>query len=116
MIALAMLVGMVVGCSPSPLELQGIVETDLYSHYCEVSGKIISFPVQLGQEVKRVISRLSTTATEIPLNNCSRPGKNRLPWLTWKRGRCLIKQANNLHLAEQAYESARLNLEQAHEI
>ena len=41
MIALAMyiyiyiyikkLVGMVVGCSPSPLELQGIVETDLYS-------------------------------------------------------------------------------------
>jgi HlyD family secretion protein len=38
--------------SSSELVLEGVVETNIYPHYSEVSGKIIELPVQLGQEVK----------------------------------------------------------------
>lgn len=119
MIALAMLVGMVVGCSPSPLELQGIVETDLYSHYCEVSGKIISFPVQLGQEVKKgdIIAIIDDSNEKYLLEQLQAglvKKQATLADLETAVDALEIKQGqNNLQLAEQAYESARLNLEQA---
>ncbi|AFM00063.1 multidrug resistance efflux pump [Desulfitobacterium dehalogenans ATCC 51507] len=42
-----------VGCSPtSGLVLEGIVETSIYAHYSEVSGKISQQAVELGQTVK----------------------------------------------------------------
>lgn len=40
------------GFSPSDLVLEGIVETNIYAHYSEVSGKILELPIELGQEVK----------------------------------------------------------------
>lgn len=36
----------------SHLVLHGVVETNIYAHYCEVSGKITELPIELGQVVK----------------------------------------------------------------
>lgn len=44
------------GCAPfqqsSNLVLKGVVETQILSHYSEVSGKILKLPIELGQQVK----------------------------------------------------------------
>ena len=118
-IALVMVMGLVGGCSQSDLKLQGIVETDLYSHYCEVSGKITSFPVQLGQEVKKgdTIAIIDDSNEKYLLEQLQAGLAKKqaaLADLETSVDALDLKQGqNNLKLAEQAYESARLNLEQA---
>ena len=48
-----LLLVLISGCSGGKdLEIMGIVETSIISHYSEVAGKIIAMPLELGQEVK----------------------------------------------------------------
>ncbi|MDR1133745.1 MAG: biotin/lipoyl-binding protein [Synergistaceae bacterium] len=39
-------------CAAGDLKLTGVVETLIRSHYAEVSGKIVDFPIELGQPVQ----------------------------------------------------------------
>ncbi|MDD3654554.1 MAG: HlyD family efflux transporter periplasmic adaptor subunit [Desulfotomaculaceae bacterium] len=104
------------GCSKGEksLVLKGEVETTIFSHYSEVSGKITSMPVELGQQVKAgdliaeidssnelyTIEQLKASlakkqATLADLLNMTDPEE--------------IKQAqNNVALAENALSSAQL--------
>ncbi|MDR3270005.1 MAG: HlyD family efflux transporter periplasmic adaptor subunit [Peptococcaceae bacterium] len=68
----ALLVGTLAGCSAggdSSLTLKGVVETDILSHYSEVSGKIKAMPVMLGQRVSsgEVIALIDDTAERYAL-------------------------------------------------
>ncbi len=118
-IALILITALLGGCSQSDLKLQGIVETDVYSQYCEVSGKIISFPVQLGQEVKKgdLIAVIDDSNEKYLLEQLQAGLAKKqatLADLETAVDALDIKQGkNNVTLAEQAHESARLNLEHA---
>lgn len=117
-----LLLGLLVsGCSlsQSNLVLNGVVETSIYSHYSEVPGKIITLPVELGQEVKKgdliaiiddsdakySLEQLETTLTKkqaalSELQKATDPEE--------------IKQRqNSVTLAQQAIESSQILYERA---
>lgn len=115
-IALMMAALLLGGCSNSELKLQGIVETDVYPQYCEVSGKILDFPAQLGQMVNQgAVLAVIDNSNEKFLLEQLQSGLNKkkaaLSDLQSAIDPAEIKQAqNNVTLAEQAYEGARLSL------
>ncbi len=119
LIALFLAVLLLSGCSGSDLKLHGIVETEVYSQYCEVSGKILDFPATLGQKVKRGdIVAIIDDSNERYLLEQLQSGLNKkkaaLADLQSAIDPAEIKQAqNNVTLAEQAYEGARLSLQLA---
>lgn len=115
-LVLALAALLISGCSRSDLKLQGIVETDVYSQYCEVSGKIVSFPVQLGQEVKQgdVIAQIDDSNEKYQLEQLQAglaKKKASLADLQTAIDDADLKQArNNVTLAEQAYAGSQLSL------
>lgn len=109
------------GCSPEGLALEGVVETNIYGHYSEVSGKIIEMPVELGQEVKdgEVIAVLDDTQERHALEQLEQTlaiKQANLADLTRGVDPEALKQGqNNVSLAELAYEKALLSRDRAKE-
>lgn len=105
------------GCSSSNLVLEGIVETTIYSQYCEVSGKISKLPVELGQKVKAgdVIAEIDDSNEQYALAQLKAVlAKKQAILDELKAGATSseIKQGqNNVTLAEIAYQSAQLTKE-----
>ena len=106
------------GCSSSGLVLEGIVETAIYPHYSEVSGKIIEMPIELGQEVKAgdVIAVLDNKNERHALEQLEKTMAKKkavLSELTSGVDSEELKQSqNNISLAEIAYENAQLTRKQ----
>lgn len=105
------------GCSSSNLVLEGIVETTIYSQYCEVSGKISKLPVELGQKVKAgdVIAEIDDSNEQYALAQLKAVlAKKQAILDELKTGATSseIKQGqNNVTLAEIAYQNAQLTKE-----
>jgi HlyD family secretion protein len=105
--------------SSSDLVLEGVVETNIYPHYSEVSGKIIELPVQLGQEVKAgdVLAVLDDSNERFALEQLEKTLAKKqavLSELTAGLDPEELKQyQNNVSLAEIAYDNARLTQERS---
>jgi len=114
-LALMLLIVFIGGCnsSPSRLVLDGVVETQIYSHYSEVAGKITLMPVELGQEIKagELIAEIDNRDAQYSLEQME-------TMLTKKQAALSelqkgfdpeeIRQAqNNVTLAQQALESSQ---------
>lgn len=109
------------GCSSSSLVLEGIVETTIYSHYSEVSGKIIQLPIELGQEVKAgdLIGVIDDSNEQYALEQLQETLVKKeaaLAELTQGADPEEIKQSrNNVTIAEIAYNNALLTKDRASE-
>jgi HlyD family secretion protein len=107
------------GCSSSGLVLEGIVETTIYPHYTEVSGKIIEMPIELGQEVKAgdILAVLDDSNERHALEQLEKTLAKKqavLSELISEVDSEELKQCqNNVSLAEIAYENAQLTRDQA---
>jgi len=112
---LLLLAALISGCTGGKdLELSGVVETSIISHYSEVSGKIITMPLELGQEIKagEVIAVIDDSGQQYALEQLQATAakkqammKELLEGIDTEQ----IKQAeNNVLLAEKALESSRL--------
>jgi len=105
--------------SSSGLTLEGVVETNIYPHYSEVSGKIIELPVQLGQEVKAgdVLAVLDDSKERFALEQLEKTLAIKqavLSELTAGLDPEELKQyQNNVSLAKIAYDNARLAQERS---
>lgn len=103
----------------SDLVLEGVVETNIYAHYSEVSGKIIELPVELGQEVKvgDVLAVLDDSKERFALEQLEKTLAKKqavLSELTAGLDPEELKQyQNNVSLAEIAYDNARLTQERS---
>lgn len=103
------------GCSGGKdLEISGVVETSIISHYSEVTGKIIEMPLELGQEVKAgdVIAVIDDSGGQYSLEQLEAVAAKKQAMLEEALEGAdleLIKQGeNNILLAEQALESTAL--------
>ena len=120
-LALILMIVFINGCnsSPSSLVLDGVVETQIYSHYSEVAGKITLMPVELGQEIKagELIAEINNRDAQYSLEQME-------TMLTKKQAALSelqkgfdpeeIRQAqNNVTLAQQALESSQILHERA---
>lgn len=120
-LGLAAAVWSLAGCSTAEPVFEGVVETNIYAHYSEVSGKIIELPVELGQEVKAgdVIAVLDDTSERNALEQLEQTLAIKeaiLAELIRGVDPEALKQAqNNVSLAELAYENAVLSRDQAKE-
>lgn len=105
--------------SSSVLAVEGIVETNIYAHYSEVSGKIIELPIEVGQEVKAgdVLAVLDDSNEQYSL-------KQQEETLTKKQAvlselasgvepEDIKKCQNDISLAEIDYNNAQLTRDQA---
>lgn len=112
---LLLLAALISGCTGGKdLELSGVVETSIISHYSEVSGKIITMPLELGQEIKagEVIAVIDDSGQQYALEQLQATAakkqammKELLEGIDTEQ----IKQAeNNVLVAEKALESSRL--------
>lgn len=117
---LLLLIILMSGCSGSKdLELSGVVETSIISHYSEVSGKIITMPLELGQEIKagEIIAIIDDSGQQYALEQLQATAAKKqsmMKELLEGIDREQIKQAeNNVLLAEKALESSRLTNELA---
>ncbi|NLB53473.1 MAG: HlyD family efflux transporter periplasmic adaptor subunit [Syntrophomonadaceae bacterium] len=118
---LILLAILVAGCSSNAekLELTGMVETSVISHYSQVSGKIIEMPVELGQDVKAgdVVAKIDDSNERHTLNQLQTVLAKKQAMMSDLLGSidpAEIKQAeNNVLLAEKALESAELTNELA---
>jgi len=117
-----LLIALISGCTGGKdLELSGVVETSIISHYSEVSGKIITMPLELGQEIKagEVIAVIDDSGQQYALEQLQATAakkqammKELLEGIDTEQ----IKQAeNNVLLAEKALESSRLTNDLAQE-
>jgi HlyD family secretion protein len=104
------------GCSGGKdLEIMGIVETSIISHYSEVAGKIIAMPLELGQEVKAgdIIAVIDDSGGKYSLEQLEAVAAKKQALLEEALEGAdteLIRQGeNNVLLAEKALESAQLN-------
>ncbi len=95
------------------------METDVYSQYCEVPGKIVDIPIQLGQQVRKgdVIAIIDDSNEKYLLEQL-RFGLDKKKAVLADLQNAIdpaeINQAqNNVVLAEQSSQSAKLTLEQA---
>lgn len=109
------------GCSlgQSQLNLKGVVETSIYSHFSEAAGKIIESPVQLGQEVQAgdVLAVMDDRDQQYALEQLlASQAKKQAVLAEIKKGSdaAEIQQGrNNVAIAEEAYASALLMLARA---
>ena len=105
--------------SSAELVLEGVVETNIYAHYSEVSGKILELPVELGQEVKAgdVLVVLDDSKERYALEQLEKTLAIKqavLSELTAVVDSEQLKQyQNNVKLAEIAYENALLTQERS---
>lgn len=104
------------GCSGGKdLEIMGIVETAIISHYSEVAGKIIAMPLELGQEVKAgdIIAVIDDSGGKYSLEQLEAVAAKKQALLEEALEGAdteLIRQGeNNVLLAAKALESAQLN-------
>ncbi|MDD3894590.1 MAG: HlyD family efflux transporter periplasmic adaptor subunit [Syntrophomonadaceae bacterium] len=120
-LVLMLLTVFISGCtsSQSQMVLDGVVETQIYSHFSEVAGKITLMPVELGQEIKArdLIAEIDNRDALYSLEQ--------LETMLIKKQAALselqkgfdpeeIKQAqNNVTLAQQALESSQILRERA---
>lgn len=101
------------GCS-SGLELEGVVETSIYSQYSEVTGRISKQPIELGQQVKAgdVIAEIDESNAQYALEQLKLTLTKKqatLDEILAGSNSAEIKQGqNNVKLAEIAYNNARL--------
>ena len=102
------------GFSSSGLVLEGIVETSIYPHYSEVSGKIIKLPIELGQVVKEgdVLAVLDDRNERYALEQLQETlAKKKAALAELSAGvdpEELQQGENNVSLAEIAFENAQL--------
>ncbi len=105
--------------SSSELVLAGIVETNIYPHYSEVSGKIIDLPVELGQTVKAgdvlavLDDRNERNALEQLQETLAKKKAALAELSTGVEAEELKQSANSVSLAEIALEKAQLSRDQA---
>lgn len=101
--------------------LKGIVETSIYAHYSEVSGKIIKLPIELGQVVKAgdVLVVLDDRNERYALEQLQETlVKKKAVLAELSSGVDLeeLRQCqNNVSLAEIAYENAQLTRDRVNE-
>lgn len=107
-----------VGCSSSSgLVLEGIVETSVYAHYSEVSGKISQLPVELGQKVNsgEVLAVLDDSNEKYALEQLEQTlARKQAVLAELKTGtdpEALKQASNNVTLAEIASTNAQLTQE-----
>ena len=107
------------GCSStSDLVLEGVVETTIYGHYSEVSGKITELPVELSQEVKAgdVLAVIDNSNEKYALEQLEKTLAKKQALLselnTGVDAEELKQCQNNVSLAEIAYKNALLTREQ----
>ncbi len=107
------------GCaSSSSLVLEGIVETNIYAHYSEVSGKINHQPIKLGQLVQagEVLTILDDSNERYALEQLKETSAKKqaiLAELTKGADPEELRQCeNNIALAEIVYENAKLTQSQ----
>lgn len=119
-VLIAMLLLPISGCNAGKeLEISGVVETSIISHYSEVTGKIITMPLELGQMIQAgdIIAIIDDSAGKYSLEQLEAAAakkqalmKELLEGIDPEQ----IKQAeNNVLLAEKALESAMLNNDMA---
>jgi HlyD family secretion protein len=111
------------GCNPlrqsSSLVLKGVVETQILSHYSEVSGKILKLPIELGQQVKAgdVIAEIDDSNEQYALEQLKAGLAKKqavLADLQSTTDPAEIKQGeNNVTLAQKAIERAQLASDRA---
>ncbi len=103
----------------SDLVLEGRVETTVYPHYCDVSGKIIELPVELGQEVKAgdVLAVLDDSNEQYALKQQEETlAKKQAVLAGLKSGvdpEEIKQRRNNVSLAEMAFNNAQLTRDRA---
>jgi HlyD family secretion protein len=120
-ILLGVLIGtvLVLHFSSSDLVLEGYVETTIYPHYSEVSGKIIELPIELGQEVHKgdILAVLDNRNEQYALEQLEETLAKKqaiLSELTSGAGVEELKQLqNNVSLAEIAYNNSQLTRDRA---
>ncbi|MFA6619286.1 MAG: biotin/lipoyl-binding protein, partial [Candidatus Neomarinimicrobiota bacterium] len=101
------------------LVLEGIVETEIYPHYSEVSGKIIELPIDLGQEIKTgdVLAVLDNKKEQYALEQLEETLSKRQAVLSELTSEVqpeeLNQRQNSVSLAEIAYNNAQLTHDQA---
>jgi HlyD family secretion protein len=107
------------GCAADELKLTGVVETVIHSHYAEVGGKIVDFPVELGQplEAGDTVAVIDDSDARYALEQL-RAGMEKkeaaLRELVRGADSAEIRQGqNNVALAEQAVYTAQLAAERA---
>lgn len=105
--------------SSSGLVLEGVVETNIYPHYSEVSGKIIDLPIDLGQKVKTgdVLAVLDDRNERYALEQAEETLAKRhaiLSELTsGVQAEELEQRRNSVSLAELSYNNSRLAQDRA---
>ena len=120
-ITLILMMAIITGCFSSSkyLELTGVVETSVISHYSQISGKIIEMPIELGQEVKvgDVIAVIDDSNEQYALEQLQAVLAKKQALMTELLegiDSADIKQGeNNVLLAQKALESAYLTDELA---
>ena len=104
---------------PSNLVLAGVVETSIYPHYSEVSGKIIELPIDLGQEVKigNVLAVLDDKNEQYALEQMEETLVKKQAVLSELTSGIepeeLQQRQNSVSLAEIAYNNAQLTYDRA---
>ncbi|MDD2235185.1 MAG: biotin/lipoyl-binding protein [Desulfitobacteriaceae bacterium] len=105
--------------SSSDLVLEGRVETTVYPHYSDVSGKIIKLPFELGQEVKAgdVLAVLDDSNERYALKQLEETLAKKQAVLAGLNTRVdpeeIKQRQNNVSLAEIASNNARLTRDRA---
>ena len=105
--------------SSSDLVLEGVVETSIYPHYSEVSGKIIELPIDLGQEVKTedVLAILDDRNEQYALEQMEETLAKKQAVLSELTSGVepeeLKQRQNSVSIAEIAYSNAQLTRDRA---
>lgn len=107
--------------SSSGMVLDGVVETNIYAHYCEVPGKIIELPIELGQEVKAgdVLAVLDDSNEQYALKQLEKTLAKKQAvvseLVSGVEPEELEQRRNNVSLAEIEYDNAQLTRDRTKE-
>ncbi|HNX28029.1 MAG TPA: HlyD family efflux transporter periplasmic adaptor subunit [Syntrophomonadaceae bacterium] len=114
-ICFILLTVLISGCSADKnIELNGVAETSLISHYSEVTGKITVMPLELGQEIKAgdVIAVIDDSNEKYALEQLEAVAAKKQAMMKELLEGIDAEQVrqgeNNVLLAEKALESAQL--------